>query len=109
MPHLLAVDLAATETSALRQLACTACLYLMARGETGTCHDLASDLRRQWSDRLGDDHEHVWEMAHYLAWALRVMGRNAEARDLTAGHPGPQPPGLGRGPPQHPGLRQPTR
>ena len=82
MPHLLAVDLAATETSALRQLACTACLYLMARGETGTCHDLASNLRRQWSDRLGDDHEHAWEMAHYLAWALRVMGRNAEARDL---------------------------
>jgi hypothetical protein len=82
MPHLLRVDLAATETSGLRQLACTACLYLMARGETGTCHDLASDLRRQWSDRLGDDHEHVWEMAHYLAWALRVMGRNAEARDL---------------------------
>ena len=82
MPHLLAVDLATTETSALRQLACTACLYLMARGETGTCHDLASNLRRQWSDRLGDDHEHAWEMAHYLAWALRVMGRNAEARDL---------------------------
>ena len=83
MPHLLAADLAATDSPALRWLACNACWYLLARGDTRTGHDLASDLRQQWRDRLGDDHEHVLAIAHYLAWALREMGRYAEARDLN--------------------------
>jgi hypothetical protein len=30
MPHLLAADLAATDSPALRQLACDACAYLLA-------------------------------------------------------------------------------
>ena len=82
MPHLLAADLAATGSPGLRWLACDACWYLLARGDTRTAHDLASDLRQQWRDRLGDDHEHMLAIAHYLAWALQVMGRYAEARDL---------------------------
>ena len=189
MPHLLAADLAATDSPGLRWMACNACWYLLARGDTRTAHDLARDLRQQWRDRLGDDHEHTLAAAHYLAWALRDMGRYAEARDLDQdildrarrvlgedhpntlvsanhlaidlhglgevqaardldqdtldrrrrvlgedhpdtlgsasnlagdlcglgesgrprpgpGHPGPLPPGAGRGPPRHPGLRQ---
>jgi tetratricopeptide (TPR) repeat protein len=82
MPHLLFADLAATDSSALRAMACDACGYLLARRDIRTAHDLASDLRQQWPGRLGKDHEQVLAMVHYLGWALRAMGRYAEARDL---------------------------
>ena len=82
MPHLLAADLAATGSPGLRWMACNACWYLLARGDTRTAHDLATDLRQHWRDRLGDDHENTRATALYLAWALRAMGRYAEAREL---------------------------
>ena len=82
MPHLLAADLAATGSPGLRGMACNACWYLLARGDTRTAHDLAADLREHWRARLGDDHENTRAAAAYLAWALRAMGRYAEARDL---------------------------
>jgi tetratricopeptide (TPR) repeat protein len=83
MPHLLAADLATTDSPGLRQLACDACDYLMARGDTGAAHDLAADLHQQWRERLGGDHEHTLAIAHGLSWALQVMGRYTEARDLA--------------------------
>jgi hypothetical protein len=82
MPHLLAADLAATGSPALRQLACDACTYLMTRGDTRTAHDLASDLLQHWRARLGDDHELTWAAARSLAWAFAAMGRYTEARSL---------------------------
>jgi Tetratricopeptide repeat len=82
MPHLLAADLAATDSGGLRWMACNACWYLLARGDARTAHDLAADLRLHWRDRLGDDHENTSATAVYLAWALRDMGRYAEAREL---------------------------
>ncbi len=82
MPHLLAADLAATGSPDLRWMACNACGYLLARGDTRTAHDLAADLRQHWRDRLGDDHENTQATAHYVAWALRDMGRYAAAREL---------------------------
>ncbi|HEX6525826.1 MAG TPA: FxSxx-COOH system tetratricopeptide repeat protein [Streptosporangiaceae bacterium] len=82
MPHVLAADPAITNDPGLRWLACNACRYLLARGDMRTGHDLASRLRRHWSDRLGSDHEHTLEIAQYLGWAFRVMGRYGEARDL---------------------------
>jgi hypothetical protein len=82
VPHLLAANLAAAERHRLRQLACHACHYLMARGDTSIAYELASDLRQQWRDRLGDDHEHTLEIARCLAWAYVAMGRYAKARDL---------------------------
>jgi len=82
MPHVLAADLAATGSPGLRWVACNACWYLLARGDTRTAHNLATDLRQHWRDRLGDDHEHTLAAAAYLAWALRAMGRYAEAREL---------------------------
>ena len=42
MPHLLAADLAATEHPGLRGMACNACRYLLARGDTRTAHVLAA-------------------------------------------------------------------
>jgi hypothetical protein len=82
MPHLLAADLASTGNPRLRWMACNACWYLLARGDIRTAHDLATDLRQHWRDRLGDDHTQTLTTANYLAWALRAMGRYAEAREL---------------------------
>jgi len=82
-PHVLAADLAATDTPALRELARYTCWYLIERGDTHTAHDLANGLRQQWRDRLGEDHEHTLIAAHYLAWTLLEMGRHAESRDLN--------------------------
>jgi hypothetical protein len=82
MPHLLAADLAATGSPGLRGMACNACWYLLARGDTRTAHDLAAALRQHWRDRLGDDDENTQAAATYLAWALRAMGHYAEAREL---------------------------
>ncbi|MGN6795335.1 MAG: FxSxx-COOH system tetratricopeptide repeat protein, partial [Streptosporangiaceae bacterium] len=83
MPHVLAADLAATDSPALRELARHACWYLIERGDARTAHDLVSGLRQQWRDRLGEDHEHTLTAAHYLAWTLLEMGRYAESRDLN--------------------------
>jgi hypothetical protein len=82
IPHLLAADLAATDSKDLRWMACNVCGYLVARGDIRPAHDLAADLRQHWGDRLGDDHENTRAAATYLAWALRDMGRSAEAREL---------------------------
>ena len=82
-PHVLAADLAATDSPALRELARHACWYLIERGDARTAHDLVSGLCQQWRDRLGEDHEHTLTAAHYLAWTLLEMGRYAESRDLN--------------------------
>ncbi len=82
-PHVLAADLAATDTPALRELAGHTCWYLLERGDIRTAHDLASGLHQQWRDRLGEDHPHTLTAAHYLAWTLLEMGRHAESRDLN--------------------------
>ena len=83
MPHVLAADLAATDNPALRELVRRACWYLIERGDARTARDLMSNLRQQWRDRLGADHQHTLMAAHYLAWALWELGRYAESRDLN--------------------------
>ena len=83
MPHLLAADLPATDSPGLRWMACDACWYLLARGDARTAYDLATNLRRHWRGRLGDDHENTQATVTYLAWALRNMGHYAEARELN--------------------------
>ena len=82
-PHVLAADLAATDSPALRELARHTCWYLIERGDTRTAHDLANGLRQHWRDRLGEDHQHTLTAAHYLAWTLLEMGHYAESRDLN--------------------------
>ena len=83
MPHVLAADLGATDIPALRELVRRVCWYLIERGDARTARDLMSNLRRQWRDRLGADHQHTLMAAHYLAWALWELGRYAESRDLN--------------------------
>ncbi|HEX3961162.1 MAG TPA: FxSxx-COOH system tetratricopeptide repeat protein, partial [Trebonia sp.] len=82
LPHLLAADLASTDNHSLRWMACNACCYLLARGDTRTARDLAANLRDHWRSRLGDDDEYTLSVANYLAWARRSMGHYAEAREL---------------------------
>ena len=82
-PHVLAADLAATDSPALRELVRYTCWYLIERGDARIAHDLVNGLRQQWRDRLGEDHEHTLTAAHYLAWTLLEMGRHAESRDLN--------------------------
>jgi transcriptional regulator with XRE-family HTH domain len=82
-PHVLAADLAATDSPALRELARYTCWYLIERGDPRTAHDLVNGLRQHWRDRLGENHEHTLTAAHYLAWTLLEMGRHAESRDLN--------------------------
>ena len=82
-PHVLAADLAATDSPALRELARHTCWYLIERGDAHTAHDLVNGLRQQWRDRLGENHEHTLMAAHYLAWTLLEMGRYAESADLN--------------------------
>jgi TIR domain/Tetratricopeptide repeat/NB-ARC domain len=82
MPHLLAIDMAATGNPALRKMACNACAYLLAHGDTATGHNLASDLRKDWRNLLGDDDVHTLAITHYLGSALLGMGRYAQAEHL---------------------------
>ena len=82
MPHLLAADLAATSSPALRTMACNATRYLRVRGSTRASHDLANEVRRHWRDRLGDDDPHTLAAAASLAAALWHMDRYSAARDL---------------------------
>src|SRR3984957_2580086 len=83
MPHVLAADLGATDSPALRELVRRVCWYLIERGDARAARDLMIDLRRQLRDRLGSDHGHALMAAHYLAWALWELGRYAESRDLN--------------------------
>jgi hypothetical protein len=82
MPHLLAADLSATTNSDLRQLACDASGYLVFRGDARTAYDLTTRVFQPWRHRLGYDDPHTWSIGDSLAWALRLMLRYAEARDL---------------------------
>ena len=82
MPHMLAADLAATGNEDLRTLACNGCWYLLSRGDYRSAHSLASDLYVLWRQRLGADHSDTLSIVHYLASALRDMGRYTDARDL---------------------------
>jgi hypothetical protein len=55
----------------------------MYRGDIRTAYALAVELLRHWRGRLGDDHENTRVVATQLAWAMRDLGRYAEARDLA--------------------------
>lgn len=82
MPHLLASDLDATSNPGLRQTACDACSYLLRRGDTRTGYSLARTLHQRWRGQLGPDAQDTRAATSHTAWALRNMGRVAEARDL---------------------------
>ena len=63
-------------------MACNACWYLLARGDTRTAHDLAATCASTGATGSAMTTSTRWRLPRYLAWALRDMGRYAEARDL---------------------------
>jgi hypothetical protein len=82
LPHLLALDPAASPSTDLRDVACEAAWYLRARGDARAAHELARHLHEQWRNRLGADDGHVLRAANTLGQALSEMGRYVEAREL---------------------------
>jgi len=82
LPHLLAVEPAATTNPGLRHLACGAAWYLLKRGDVRSGHDLAARLYQQWRDRLGPDDRHTLCAADSLAEGFRQSDHYADARRL---------------------------
>ena len=65
-------------------MACNACWYLIERGDTRTGLDLASGLAPAVAGPAwGRPRDSTVDRALLSAWALRAMGRYAEARDLA--------------------------
>jgi hypothetical protein len=82
VPHLLAVDPAATTNPDFRDQVNDAVWYLLMRGDTRLSHDLADHLYQQWRSQLGGDDPATLRAAISVAAALTEMGRDAEARKL---------------------------
>jgi hypothetical protein len=82
LPHLLALDPAASSNSVILRMADHAAWYLIRRGEPRSGYDLASHLYERWRDRLGTDDEHFRAAENTRAYALREMGRPGEARQF---------------------------
>jgi hypothetical protein len=82
LPHVLALDPAASDSTQLRDLGAGAAWYLARRGDAPAACDLAGHLYECWRNRLGPDSEYTLWAASGMAEALRGMGRYAQARDL---------------------------
>jgi tetratricopeptide (TPR) repeat protein len=82
MPHLLALEPAASASTELRDTATRAIAYLSSSGDPHAAHDLARHLSDGWRDRFGDDDLYVHGVANILAVTLRQLGVYAEAREL---------------------------
>jgi len=83
LPHIIALDPAATSNAGLRDMASGAAWYLLRSGHPAQAHDLATRLHDDWVDRLGPDHLQVLAIARALAVALRRLGQGGQARRLN--------------------------
>jgi tetratricopeptide (TPR) repeat protein len=84
LPHVLALQPAASDNRELREVAWQAARYLLWRGETNAGHQLAVHLHRSWCQLLGPDDPSTLWAAHQLAIAYEDLGRYEQARDLSA-------------------------
>lgn len=82
LPHLLAVDPAATDNAGIRDLTCAAVTYLLARGNVGSGRDLAEALHAGWRSQLGPDDRYTLRAGETLGAALRATGQYVQAREL---------------------------
>jgi hypothetical protein len=89
LPHILVSDPAHSDRADLRDLACQAARYLLARADTQAAHDLASDLYQTWQHRLGPTNSQTLAAASHLSHALLNKGEFDQARQMdeeTLGH-----------------------
>jgi len=82
MPHILAIDPAASGDPDVRDLANDAAWYLLMRGDTSGGQDLARHLHAAWASRLGDDDTSALRAATSIAEALRQQAQYAGARRI---------------------------
>jgi hypothetical protein len=82
LPHLSALEPAATGLPDVRSLVCEATWYLLCRGDARAGLDHASDLYLAWKERLGADDRHTLWAANSRARGLSDLGWYREARDL---------------------------
>jgi hypothetical protein len=88
LPHLLAVDPAATTNAGLRDAARDAAWYLLVRGEILSGNDVARDLYRQWRARLGPGdptpcRQLTASLTHYGRWAAMPRPRRLDEDTLA--------------------------
>ena len=82
MPHILAIDPAASSDPAVRSLANNATWYLLKHGDTRGGHDLARHLYEEWARQLGSDDSFTLWAANSIGEALRLQGQYVEARRI---------------------------
>jgi hypothetical protein len=82
MPHLLAIDVTSSGDPFLRDLACDAAWYLLARGDPSSGQQLAEHLLQHWRESLGSDDTHTLRAASTLARAWLDLGRPESAAQL---------------------------
>ena len=111
LPHLLALDPAATDSPALRQLACDACLVPdLAAAIPAAAMTWPATCTEHWRDRLGaDDPDTLEHGAATWPGRLRALGRYEQARDLDEDTLTRRRRRPGRRPPRHPDLGQQPR
>lgn len=84
MPHLLALDLAATDDPGVRRLASDAARHLLRRGHVAAGFELAQSLHHRWQIRFGADDLTVLAMAQRLTHAYHLLARFEDCRRLSA-------------------------
>ena len=72
MPHILAIDPAASSDPPVRSLAINATWYLLKHGDTRGGHDLARHLHEEWGRQLGSDDT-------FTLWAANCIARGISA------------------------------
>ena len=83
MPHILAIDPAASSDPDVRVLALDAAWYLLQRGDTHGGYDLARHLHQGWTRQLGSDDTFILGAANSIAVALWQQGQYIEPRGIN--------------------------
>ncbi|WP_239144011.1 FxSxx-COOH system tetratricopeptide repeat protein [Actinoplanes philippinensis] len=83
MPHLLATDLVATQSTALQSVACKLAWYMLERGDFERGHELAVSLYEQLRETVGPNDVRTLIAGHTLVSAQRRRAQYAESQSLA--------------------------
>ncbi|MFC0003942.1 FxSxx-COOH system tetratricopeptide repeat protein [Micromonospora siamensis] len=82
IPHVTALDPAASDNEEFRELACHASSYLLSRGDLRAGRDFAERLHRGWTELLGPDDRQTLFAATNVANGDMSLGHYTEAQRL---------------------------